>query len=126
MKNLALLTHITTDEPEKPIFRLAINLGVEDIGQLTGIEIHSKDCYMVFLNGQVIGVYRNPVKFVQEFKKLRRRGNIGEFVSINYDDNRKAINIASDYGRLTRPLIIVENGIPKVTEKHIEELVRTF
>jgi DNA-directed RNA polymerase III subunit RPC2 len=29
VKNLALLTHITTDEDEAPIRRIALNLGVE-------------------------------------------------------------------------------------------------
>ncbi len=31
VKNLALLTHITTDEDEAPIRRIAFNLGVEGI-----------------------------------------------------------------------------------------------
>lgn len=51
VKHLALLTHITTDDREKPIMRLAINLGTEDIGLLTGREIHSKECHIVNLNG---------------------------------------------------------------------------
>lgn len=51
---------------------------------------------------------------VTEFRKLRRKGLIGEFVSIFLDEKRKSVNIASDYGRLTRPLIIVEHGIPRV------------
>lgn len=29
VKNLALLTHITTDDEEEPIIQLAFNLGVE-------------------------------------------------------------------------------------------------
>ena len=29
MKNLALMTHVTTDQEEDPIIRLAYNLGVE-------------------------------------------------------------------------------------------------
>lgn len=126
VKNLALMTHITMDEPEKPIMRLAINLGTEDIGLLTGKEIHSKDCYIVFLNGQIIGVHKKPYEFVHQFRILRRKGKIGEFCSIFLDEVRRSINIASDYGRLTRPCIIVEKGIPKVTSEHIEEVVTFF
>jgi len=126
VKNLALMTHITMDENEKTILRIAINLGTEDIGLLTGREIHSKDCYIVFLNGQIVGVHKKPEQFVKEFRLLRRKGKIGEFVSIFLDTNRKSVNIASDYGRLTRPLIIVENGVPKVTDLHIEQLVSFF
>ena len=125
MKNLALLTHITNDEPEKPLLRIAINLGTEDIGLLTGKEIHSKNCYIVFLNGQIIGVHKKPDVFVKAFRQLRRRGLIGEFVSVFQDNRRKGISISSDYGRLARPVIIVDNGIPRVEQKHIELLVRT-
>jgi DNA-directed RNA polymerase III subunit RPC2 len=31
VKNLALLSHVTTDHPLEPVARLAYNLGVEDI-----------------------------------------------------------------------------------------------
>ena len=123
VKNLALLCHITTDEPEKPILRLSINLGTEDIGLLTGDEIHDENSYIVFLNGQTIGIHRKPYIFVREFIQCRRRGLIAEFISIYLDIRRRSINIASDYGRLTRPLIIIENGKPKVNQRHIEELV---
>lgn len=51
MKNLALMTHITTDLEEAPIVRLAFNLGVEDIQLLSGEEMTSSDVYIVFLNG---------------------------------------------------------------------------
>lgn len=125
VKHLALMTHITTDEPEKPLLRIAINLGTEDIGLLTGKEIQSKECHIVFLNGQIIGVHKKPEVFVKAFRTLRRKGLIGEFVSIFLDEKRKGINISSDYGRLTRPSIIVENGAPKVTKNHIDLLVNS-
>ena len=52
MKNLALMTHVTTDLPEEPIKRLAYNLGVEDVHLMTGEEINSPDVYLVFINGK--------------------------------------------------------------------------
>jgi len=52
VKNLALMTHITTDHNEAPIVRLAFNLGVEDIQLLSGAEITSKLVFMVYLNGK--------------------------------------------------------------------------
>ena len=51
MKNLALMTHVTTDMPEEPIIRLALNLGVEDVHLLSGEEITSPQVYLVFING---------------------------------------------------------------------------
>lgn len=52
VKNLALMTHITTDHEETPIIRLAFNLGVEDIQLLSGEEMTCQWVYMVFLNGK--------------------------------------------------------------------------
>lgn len=75
------------------------------------------------MNGQIIGVHKRPDFFVKAFRRLRRKGLIGEFVSVFLDEKRKAINIASDYGRLSRPLIIIEDGVPKVNNYHIELLV---
>jgi DNA-directed RNA polymerase III subunit RPC2 len=40
VKNLALMTHVTTDDEEPPLARLAYALGVEPLGMLTGSEIH--------------------------------------------------------------------------------------
>ena len=54
MKNLALMTHVTTDLPEATIVRLAFNLGVEDIHLLTGEEMTSPHVYLVFLNGTCV------------------------------------------------------------------------
>ncbi|XP_052242309.1 DNA-directed RNA polymerase III subunit RPC2-like [Dreissena polymorpha] len=59
VKNLALMTHITTDHDEGPIIRLAFNLGVEDIQLLSGAEITSKYVFTVFLNGNILGVICN-------------------------------------------------------------------
>jgi DNA-directed RNA polymerase III subunit RPC2 len=50
-KNLALMTHVTTDLPEEPIVRLAFNCGVEDVQLVTGEELTAPNAYMVFLNG---------------------------------------------------------------------------
>jgi DNA-directed RNA polymerase III subunit RPC2 len=130
VKNLALLTHVTTDQEEDPITRLAINLGVEDVLLLSGEEINSPYTYVVFLNGVIIGVHTRPKAFVENIRKLRRRGKISEYVSVFIHEEEKSINIASDGGRLCRPLIIVDDrGRPLVRNKHIDEMskgLKTF
>lgn len=146
VKNLALMTHITTDDEEAPLIKLAYNLGVEgifikknyiyiikDIGLLSGDEINDQrnniNNFLVFLNGQILGIHNKPYEFVQNFRKLRRHGRIKEFVSIYIHDELKSIYIASDGGRVCRPLIVVENGKSKVQSFHLKELsngLRTF
>ena len=51
VKNLALMTHITTEAEEEPIIRGALNMGVEDINLFSGEEISDPRIYTVFLNG---------------------------------------------------------------------------
>lgn len=126
VKNLALMTHITTDQNEEPIIRLAYNLGVENLNMLSGEEISHPSVYLVFLNGNILGVVKNYKRLVETFRLMRRAGYISEFVSICPNHQHRFVNIASDGGRVCRPYIIVKDGKPKVTDQHIQELVQGF
>ena len=106
VKNLALMTHITTEVNEGPIVRLAFNVGVEDIHLLSGEELSNKAIFTVFLNGNIIGVVKNYSKLVDTFKKARRCGFINGFVSIYAHLKSRCVYISSDGGRLCRPYII--------------------
>ncbi|KAL0488000.1 DNA-directed RNA polymerase III subunit RPC2 [Acrasis kona] len=130
VKNLALLAHVTTDDDEEPLIRLAYDLGVEDINLVSGEEINAPSSHMVFLNGLILGVHRYPLRFIQLFKSMRRAGRIRPFVSVFKNDSHRCIYISSDGGRICRPLIIIDKkGKPKITDKHLEELaegIRSF
>lgn len=129
VKNLALMTHITTDDDEAPTIRLAFNLGVEDVHLLSGEELGSPSACTVFLNGNLLGVTRSPEHVVRSFRQLRRAGRVSTFVSIFYNRTQRCVFIASDSGRVCRPYIIVENGCPRVTNEMVRDLsagLRTF
>ncbi|KAL7421638.1 DNA-directed RNA polymerase III complex subunit Rpc2 [Cryptotrichosporon argae] len=122
IKNLALMTHITTDVPEEPLIKLAFLLGVEDISLATGNELYRPGVHLVQVNGSLIGVTQHPRRFVTTFRKLRRSGRTSEFVSIYINHHQRTIYIASDGGRICRPMIIVEKGRPRVTSEHMRLL----
>ena len=122
IKNLALMTHITTDDEEEPIRKLCYVLGVEDIAYVDTASLHSNYC--VYLNGTPIGTTRFPKDFVQKFRALRRSGKISEFVSICTNTHQNAVHIAADGGRICRPLIIVTNGKSHVEAWHLEKLLK--
>ncbi|KAJ7380971.1 DNA-directed RNA polymerase III subunit RPC2 [Desmophyllum pertusum] len=126
VKNLALMTHITTDQEEEPIIRLAYNLGVENLSMLSGEEISHPSVYLVFLNGNILGVVKSYKRLVETFRLMRRAGYINEFVSICPNHQHRFVNIASDGGRVCRPYIIVKSGKPMVADRHIQELVQGF
>jgi len=124
VKNLALMTHITTDVEEEPIIKIALILGVEDISLMTGNELYRPGVYVVNVNGGLVGVTHLPIRFVNNFRKLRRAGRTSEFVSIYVNHHHRTVYIASDGGRICRPMIIVEKGQPRVTTQHMR-LLRT-
>ena len=123
MKNLALMTHITTELTEGPIIRLAYNCGVEDMRLLSGEEVSDKRIFTVFLNGNILGVIRDYRKLVRTFRLLRRNGILNKFVSITPHLKTRCVLISSDGGRLCRPYIIVRNLVPRVQEHHVKDLV---
>lgn len=129
VKNLALMTHITTEVDENPLIRLANNSGVQDINMISPDQIHTDNSFLVFLNGSVLGVVSNYRRLIDVFRTMRRQGYISGYVSIYPNFLHKCVYICSDGGRLCRPYIIVEKMKPLVTEKHITELengLRTF
>ena len=122
VKNLALLAHVTTDQDPTPIHRLCIDLGVEDVQLLTGEELNSDDGFLVFLNGLIVGVHPNPNEFVVLLRALRRRGLVGEFVSVYLHPVQRAVYVASDGGRVCRPLIVVQGGKSMLHAAHMSQL----
>jgi DNA-directed RNA polymerase III subunit RPC2 len=122
VKNLALMTHITTDDEEGPVRRIIFMLGAEDIVTVGGSELYAPGSYVVMLNGTPVGMTRTPSQFLSSFRRLRRSGRISEFVSIFINHHHSTIQIATDEGRICRPLIIVEEKKSKVTKRYLKSL----
>jgi len=123
VKNLALLAHITTDESNTiPIERICRDLGVEDACRMTGNSLHAKGAYLVLLNGLILGLHLQPKKLVEDIRMLRRKGIVGEFVSVYLHDGQKCVHLATDGGRVCRPLILVDEktGLPRLKQHHVE------
>lgn len=123
VKNLALMTHVTTDEEEGPIVSLCYCLGVEDLELLSGEELHTPDSFLIILNGIILGKHRRPQRFANAMRKLRRAGKIGEFVSVFVNEKQHCVYIASDGGRVCRPLVIADKGVSRIKEHHMKELL---
>ncbi|KAK8220706.1 DNA-directed rna polymerase-like protein III subunit [Phyllosticta capitalensis] len=122
VKNLALMTHITTEVPEEPVKRAVFMLGAEDVQSGTGTELYSTGAYIIFVNGSPLALTRSPTSFLKNFRKFRRMGRISEFVSIHINHHHKAVHIATDEGRICRPLIIVERGKSRVSARYLRAL----
>lgn len=113
VKNLALLTEITTEWSAEQTRMILWKLGTRIIDECYGSEFYQPGNYLVFINGGIFGVTGRPHQLVKAFRIRRRRGEIGRFVSICLNDDLKTVSVATDNGRMCRPLIIVDEDLRK-------------
>ncbi|GAB2283837.1 DNA-directed RNA polymerase III subunit 2 [Dionaea muscipula] len=73
-------------------------------------------------NGLILGKHRRPQWFAKTMRGLRRAGKIGEFVSIFVNEKQRCVYIASDGGRVCRPLVIAGKGVSRIKDCHMKEL----
>ncbi len=76
----------------------------------------------LFFNGVFIGTVKNSLRFIKKIKKERREGNLSYLMNLMYDEKHDNVIITTEKGRARRPLIIVENGKPKLTKEYIKKL----
>ncbi|KAK1772415.1 DNA-directed RNA polymerase III subunit RPC2 [Phialemonium atrogriseum] len=124
VKNLALMTHITTHVDEEPVKKwiFSVDTGVEPLRNFSGTEMHRDGTFMIHINGTPFALTRYPKRFAAKFRTMRRRGWISPFVSINLNTHFSAVHVATDEGRICRPYIIVKNGAPKLKPEHLRLL----
>ena len=75
-----------------------------------------------YLNGVYIGDVEDPSVFVDQFKSERRKGGISNNINIKFNEKSNSLHIETTKGRARRPLIVVKDGIPLLTEKLVRQL----
>ncbi|MFH1638058.1 MAG: DNA-directed RNA polymerase subunit B [Candidatus Woesearchaeota archaeon] len=76
----------------------------------------------VFINEKFIGTVDNPKDFIKTVREERRAGKLPKCLNIEFDSDFNEVLIYTDTGRARRPLVIVDNGVPRLTEEHVEQL----
>jgi DNA-directed RNA polymerase subunit B len=122
VKNLAegaVISIGITEEEEVGLKGLLDTLGIEPISY-SNIYNRGKDKYVVSLNGSTIGFSSDPLNFIDKVRDLRRQNKISPELNIALINDEIIIN--TDSGRVRRPLIVVKDGRPVLTEEHIKDL----
>ncbi|PTD93431.1 DNA-directed RNA polymerase subunit B [archaeon SCG-AAA382B04] len=76
----------------------------------------------VFLNGSLIGNHTKPRQLVEEIKTARRQNKLPEEINTSYREETNEVVIRTGSGRARRPLVVVEDGEPKLTEEDTKKL----
>jgi DNA-directed RNA polymerase subunit B' len=76
----------------------------------------------VFVNGSLVGTHDQPEQLAHQVREARRRGDVGETVNVSVKGETNEVIINADAGRARRPLIVVEDGEPLITEEEVESL----
>jgi DNA-directed RNA polymerase subunit B' len=76
----------------------------------------------VFLNNKYIGKVANGKEFVSQLIGQRRTSKIHHSVSFFYDEQTDQVFVEGCSGRVIRPLVVVKNGKPLITDSHVEKI----
>lgn len=124
VKQLSLLGSITINHKEqiKNIKRL-IKKYIIPINQINTAENYEKlnEFTKILIEGELYGIVDDTEKVYNLLKSNKYNGSIEKTVSISYDDIEDEINIWCGPGRLTRPVLKVDNHKLNLTKKMIEE-----
>ncbi|MFB6074359.1 MAG: DNA-directed RNA polymerase subunit B [Haloarculaceae archaeon] len=76
----------------------------------------------VYVNGSLVGTHPSPEQLADQIRQARRRGDVSEMVNVSVKDRTDEVIINADAGRARRPLLVVEDGEPRISETEIEQL----
>jgi DNA-directed RNA polymerase subunit B len=125
VKNLALGSSISVGVNIDKVKQFIFKMGVIPVSEAD--QSLRKEGAKVFVDGSLTGYCLSPDEFALDLRRKRRTGEMSSEVNVAYfskmfGGEKEEVYVNSDEGRVRRPLIIVEKGMPKLTLEHIEKL----
>lgn len=125
VKNLALSSNISVGIDPREV--------VDKLRRMNVVAIDEADkktrgaSGKVVVDGLIAGYARDPVALSEELREYRRQGKLSSEVNIAYhspeiQEGRSELYVNCDPGRVRRPLIVVDQGRPRITEEQIVQL----
>ena len=90
---------------------------INEIDSKTSLQYHK-----VFVDGNWIGFCENSYILRKKYIEKRRNGEIDKFTTICVNPVLSEIHFWLDVGRLTRPILIVDNNKLRLTKEHINKI----
>ncbi|MFP4626549.1 MAG: DNA-directed RNA polymerase subunit B [Natronomonas sp.] len=76
----------------------------------------------VYVNGSLIGTHPDPHGLATEIRNARRRGEIDDMVNVAVREETNEVIVNADAGRARRPLLVIEDGEPLVSDAEIDAI----
>jgi len=76
----------------------------------------------VYVNSKFAGYIDEPRLFIEKIKEERRKGKIDNNINVHYSEKSDLVEVDCSKGRARRPLIVVKESQPLLTEKHVKQL----
>ena len=78
----------------------------------------------VFVDGALVGLHNDPKTLVASIRAMRRKGEIAPEVNVSHKEYNGDVVILTDQGRARRPLIVLKNGEPIITDADLAKLAK--
>ena len=129
VKNLALSAIISVSAPPAEIVEKLYELGVEHIDEAK--EHLKRIGTRIFVDGQLIGYAEGGEQLAHTLRTMRRAGKIYPHVGIYFystfnENATKRMYISCNAGRVLRPLAVVKDGNPLISNEIIDKVTKKF
>lgn len=120
VKNMSLSAKISYNSNSNIVKNLMKNNGLIPLKNASFEQL--KTHINVVVNGDWIGIHKDPVFLINFLRQSRRKGLINIYTGIYWDYNINQIKIYTDAGRLLRPLFIVNNNNLVIKKDNVNNL----
>ena len=76
----------------------------------------------VYVNGSLVGTHPDPEQLAHRIRQARRRGDVSEMVNVSVNEHTDEVIVNADAGRARRPLFVVEDGDPLISQEEVDAL----
>ena len=117
VKNLSYMAHVTIPCNSSALYDY-VEPHINTFDSMSPVELFNG--VKVFVNGTWLGNAKEPIDLYYNLKDKKYKGIINIYTSIIFDIRRKEIRVCNDAGRLTRPVLRVNNQQLILNKTHID------
>ncbi|MDX1533842.1 MAG: DNA-directed RNA polymerase subunit B, partial [Nitrosopumilaceae archaeon] len=125
VKNLALSAIISVNVSPEEIVEKLYDLGTVHFSEAK--EDIKTEGTRIFVDGRLIGYYKDGEKLAESLRELRRTSKIHPHVGISFhkpeiEGATRRLYVNCNAGRVLRPLIIIKDGKPLLTQELLDKI----